>query len=157
MAAEMRPDIRLKVSPIRNGTVIDHIRSGMALNVVRILGVDKNGSAVSIAMRVPSKKSRTKDIVKVEDRELDQTEVDKIALIAPDATINIIRNFEVAEKMKVHLPDTVESIVRCDNPNCITNQKEPVVWKFRVISRNPPRIRCHYCERVMEDLAGNIL
>ena len=89
-----------KVTPIRNGTVIDHIECGMALKVLRIIGLDGENvqSPVSVLMHVPSKKSGWKDVLKVEDRELDPKDVDKIALIAPKATINIIRDFNVAEK-----------------------------------------------------------
>ncbi|MDP0947621.1 aspartate carbamoyltransferase regulatory subunit, partial [Klebsiella pneumoniae] len=77
---------------------------GMALKVLRIIGMADGGkvqSPVSVLMHVPSKKEGWKDVVKVEDRELDPREVDKIALIAPKATINIIRDFNVAEKYNV--------------------------------------------------------
>lgn len=148
----------LKVQLIKNGTVIDHITSGMALKVLKILGVnEKIGSTVSVLMHVASKKENWKDVVKIEDRELDPDEVDKIALIAPNATINIIRNYNVAEKHKVSLPDLVRGIVRCDNPNCITNLKEPVEPEFIVESRNPPKLRCRYCDRELEDVVANIV
>jgi aspartate carbamoyltransferase regulatory subunit len=90
-----------KVTPIRNGTVIDHIDCGMALKVLRIIGVSSNNvsSPISVLMHVPSKKAGFKDVVKVEDRELDPKEVDKISLISPEATINIIRDFNVAETL----------------------------------------------------------
>ena len=85
----------LKVPRIKNGTVIDHITAGNAVKVLHILGIPKTtSSTVSVAMNVKSKLGK-KDIVKVENRELDPKEVDKIALIAPKATINIIRNYEV--------------------------------------------------------------
>jgi len=148
-----------KVTPIRNGTVIDHIDCGMALKVLRIIGVSGANvqSPVSMLMHVPSKKGGFKDVVKVEDRELDPKEVDKIALISPRATINIIRDFNVAEKYKVNLPDMVRGIVRCGNPNCITNLKEPVEPEFSVESRNPPLLRCIYCDRILEDTAEHII
>ncbi len=108
-------------------------------------------------MNVRSEKERKKDIVKIENRELKPKEVDKVALIAPDATINIIRNYNVEQKHKVSLPDTIKGIVRCANPNCISNLKEPVEPVFRIISKNPIKLRCYYCEREMEDVAGNII
>lgn len=148
----------LRVQPIKNGTVIDHITSGMALKVLNILGISSDTtSTVSVLIHVPSKISAFKDIVKVEDRELDPSEVNKIALIAPQATINIIRNSEVVEKHKVKLPDEIRGIVKCANPNCISNLREPVVSRFIVISQNPPKIRCYYCEREMTDIASNIV
>ena len=149
----------LKITPIRNGTVIDHINPGMALKVLRIIGVGGTNvqSPVSVLMHVPSKKIGFKDVVKVEDRELDPHEVDKIALISPKATINIIRDFNVAEKSKVMLPDTVKGIVRCGNPSCITNLNEPVVPEFSVENRDPPILRCIYCDRILEDTADHII
>lgn len=148
----------LKVTPIKNGTVIDHITCGMALKVLKILGVDESiGSTVSVLMHVPSKKTDWKDIVKVEDRELDSKELNKIALIAPNATINIIRNYNVAEKHKVQLPDVVKGIVRCGNPNCITNLREPIEPEFSVESTNPIKLKCRYCDRELDDIFGNII
>lgn len=148
----------LKVTPIRNGTVIDHITSGMALKVLKILSITEDiNSTVSVVMHVPSKHLGWKDIVKVEDRELSPREVDKIALIAPDATINIIRNYSVAEKYSVHVPEVVRGILRCSNPNCITNSREPVETEFLVKSKNPMRLFCRYCGRQLEDLGAHIL
>ncbi len=148
-----------KVTPIRNGTVIDHITCNMALKVLGIMGITEKGvdSTVSVLMHVPSKKADWKDVVKIEDRELDAKEVDKIALIAPFATINIIRNYNVADKHRVELPDTVVGIVKCANLNCITNLQEPVVSKFEVVSKDPPKLRCWYCEREIEDISEQIV
>src|SRR5256884_4776893 len=102
----------LYVKKIRNGTVIDHISAGHALDVVKILGIGRGeGDIVSVAMNVPSKTASKKDIVKVENRELKPGEVDKIALIAPGATINIIRDYEWADKTRVKLPDSLRGIV----------------------------------------------
>lgn len=145
----------LKVVPIKNGTVIDHIASGQALNVLKILEINaRTDAVVSVVMNVRSKKMGRKDIVKVEDRELKPEEVDKIALIAPNATINIIRDSEVIEKHKVYLPKSIEGIIRCANPNCISNvEREPVISKFITVSENPPLFRCFYCERMIEDVS----
>ncbi|HDS45931.1 MAG TPA: aspartate carbamoyltransferase regulatory subunit [Methanomicrobia archaeon] len=145
----------LKVVPIRNGTVIDHITAGQALNVLKILGIHADtDAALSVATNVRSKQMGRKDIVKVEDRELKPEEVDKIALIAPNATINIIRDSEVVEKHKVFLPPSIEGIIRCANPNCISNvEREPVVSRFITISEHPLRFRCVYCERMIEDVS----
>lgn len=140
----------LKIEPICNGTVIDHITSGQALNVLKILGItDAYKAVLSVAMNVPSKNMKSKDIVKIEDRELASEEVDKIALIAPNATINIIRDYEVIEKHKVKLPDEIEGIIKCSNPNCISNDREPVSPKFILHGKNPLQFRCFYCDRIM--------
>ena len=148
-----------KVTPIKNGTVIDHITCNTALKVLKILGITEGcvSSTVSVLMHVPSSKAGWKDVVKIEDRELDAKEVDKIALIAPFATINIIRNYNVAEKHRVELPKTVIGIVKCANLNCITNLKEPVESRFEVISTAPPKLKCWYCEREIEDISEYII
>jgi aspartate carbamoyltransferase regulatory subunit len=147
----------LKVTPIKDGTVIDHITPGRALKVLRILKIpESTSSVVSVAMNVSGKMGK-KDIVKVENRELDPKELDKIALIAPKATINIIRDYEVAKKHKVILPDEVVGIAKCSNPTCISNAREPVESRFHVISKDPPRIKCYYCEREPEDITEGII
>ena len=147
-----------KVTPIRNGTVIDHIDVGMALKVLRIIGVRGDvSSTVSVLIHVPSKKGAWKDIVKIEDRELDPKELDKIALISPDATINIIRDYNVAEKFVVEVPERVRAIMKCSNPGCITNKNEPVEPEFVVQAKRPPALRCVYCDRITTDIAENLV
>jgi aspartate carbamoyltransferase regulatory subunit len=141
----------LLVSKIKDGTVIDHITAGHALDVVKILGITgRNNGVVLIAMHVPSEQLSTKDIVKVEGRELEPEEVDKIALLAPHASINIIRGYKVADKKRVKLPNIIRGTIKCGNPACISNSNEPVQPKFYVKSQEPLIIRCHYCSYIME-------
>ncbi len=149
----------LRVRKIRDGTVIDHISAGTALEVVKILGLTgKEGFTISILINTPSSKLGKKDVVKIEGRELDPKEVDKIALISPRATINIIRNYEVVEKQRVSLPPIIKGFPRCVNPNCIINSREPASPSFNVVSKEPVRIRCRYCNVIMEfeDILANI-
>jgi aspartate carbamoyltransferase, regulatory subunit len=148
----MKTPRELKVKPIRNGTVIDHISANKALRVLKILGLPSEETAVTLAMNVQSSQMGNKDIVKIEGRELASREVDEIALIAPYATINIIRNYEIVEKGKVNLLDEIKSILTCSNPNCITNSDEPVVTRFIVLQNEPLVLRCHYCERIMDQM-----
>ncbi len=141
----------LYVAKIKDGTVIDHITGGHALDVAKILGITGHESGtVTIAINVPSKQFKAKDIVKIDGRELNPQEVHKIALLAPHATINIIRNYRVAEKQEVRLPKTIESIVRCANPACISNSNEPVQPKFNVDCEEPLLLKCYYCGHLME-------
>jgi aspartate carbamoyltransferase regulatory subunit len=152
--------VETKIPPIRNGTVIDHIANGQSLNVLKILKVSENNidSVISIGMHVPSSKNNGwKDVIKLEDRELDPKTVDKIALIAPNATISIIRDYYVAEKFKVRLEDHIVGLVRCSNPNCITNKGEPVDPEFAVEEHNPPKLRCVYCDRMLMNISDNLL
>ncbi len=148
----------LKIPLIREGTVIDHITAGQAINVLRILGIpEATSSVVSVAINVKSRIGK-KDIVKIENRELDPREVNKIALIAPKATINIIRNYKVVKKHQVHIPDEIFGIVKCPNPTCISNsEREPIESRFVVISKDPIRIKCYYCEREPDNIADNII
>jgi aspartate carbamoyltransferase regulatory subunit len=148
----------LRVKRIENGTVIDHITAGQALNVLKILGIpDSSQGIVSVLLNSPGKFG-IKDVVKIENRELNVREVDRIALIAPSATINIIRNFNVSQKKKVHIPTFVEGVVRCVNHNCISNSNEPVTSKFDVNVDGNLRLRCAYCGRsIVEDIAKHLL
>jgi len=139
----------LKVSAINKGTVIDHIPSGKGLKVLEILNLPKD-STILVAINVKSRKLGKKDIIKVEGKILSEDEVNKIALIAPTATVNIIDRWEVVDKKKVEVPDEIVGIIKCANPNCITNYEE-VKPKFKVISKKPLKLKCHYCERTMEE------
>jgi aspartate carbamoyltransferase regulatory subunit len=150
-----------RVTAIRNGTVVDHIPSGQALRVLEMLGIGgKSSVPVSLVMNVPSKKMGAKDIIKVEDRELTQTELDRLALVAPDAHVAIIRAYSVAEKLTINLGTEVLNVVRCTFSNCITtNLREPLPHRLKVISRDPLHIRCHYCGRPqdLDELIKNVL
>ena len=139
----------LKVKPIENGTVIDHIQANKALQVLKILGLPKEGINVTLAMNVPSKLG-FKDIVKIENREVEHSEIDKISLIAPHATINIIRDYEIVSKKKVESVEVLNGIVKCTNPKCISNTDEPIESKFYLVESDPITLRCHYCERLVQ-------
>ena len=142
----------LKIKAIENGTVIDHISANKALHILKILGLpDPETKNVTVAMNVSSNEIGRKDILKIENREIDHKELSQIALIAPKATINIIRNFEPVKKDKIQLPDKISSIIKCTNPKCITNNKnEPITPVFNVINKYPPVVRCHYCEKLIK-------
>lgn len=148
-------DHELRVSKIRSGTVIDHIPGGQALNVLAILDIDgSGGEEVSIGMNVPSDRLRRKDIVKVEGRELSQDEVDVLSLIAPDATINIVRDYDVVDKHRLERPDHVSGVLECPNRNCISTDDEPIDSKFEVL---PDGVRCEYCGTIVrEDIPDHI-
>lgn len=149
-----RASEELSVAAIRNGTVIDHIQNEVTFKVAEILRLEGAGEIVLVAMNLPSQLVGKKGIVKIEGRELTAQEADKIALIAPEATLNIIKDFRVVEKRCVELPTKVEGIVRCFNPSCVTNQQD-VNTCFEVLSTSPVTLRCVYCERVMS--GGDII
>lgn len=141
----------LKIRAIENGTVIDHITANKALHILKILELpDDETQNITVAINVSSKEIGRKDILKIENRELDHEELNQVALIAPKATINIIRNFEPIKKDKIILPDRITSIIKCINPKCITNyENEPITPVFNVINKYPPIVRCHYCEKLI--------
>jgi aspartate carbamoyltransferase regulatory subunit len=144
-------DKELRVSKIKDGTVIDHIRGGYALDVVKILGITgKENRVMTIAINVPSKRIGVKDIVKIEGKALNQQEVNRIALVAPHASINIIRNYEVLKKLEVKLPSIIEGIVKCANPSCVSNNSEPISSKFYVKHQEPLLLKCYYCGVTIE-------
>jgi len=141
-----------KIKAIENGTVIDHITANKALHILNVLGLpDADTQNVTIAMNVSSSEIGRKDILKIENRELDHRELNQVALIAPKATINIIRDYEPVKKDKILLPEKITSILKCTNPKCITNyENEPITPIFNVIEKNPPVVRCHYCEKLIK-------
>jgi aspartate carbamoyltransferase regulatory subunit len=147
----MAEEKELRVQKIKEGTVIDHISAGGSLSVLKILGImGREDNIVSIVMNVSSHSLGRKDIVKVEGRELNPEELDKIALIAPRSTINIVRNYVVVEKQKPRLPKMIKGIVKCANVTCISNSNEPTDSMFYVENDDPLRLRCYYCSRYLE-------
>ena len=148
-------DKQLRVSKIENGTVIDHVPGGQALNVLAIVGIDgSGGEQVSVGMNVPSDRLGRKDVVKIEDRELSPEEVDVLSLIAPRATINIVREYEVSEKLRVSRPERVVGVLLCPNANCITTEEEPVESSFEVLSDG---VRCGYCDTIVRDEIADLI
>jgi aspartate carbamoyltransferase regulatory subunit len=140
----------MKVEAIKDGTVIDHITANKSLHLLKILGLPNEDINVTLAMNVSSDEVGKKDIVKIEKRELDSSELDQIALLAPEATINIIRDYKVVAKDKVRFTKELKSIINCTNPKCITNTDEPIESRFHLIKTSPILLRCHYCERLID-------
>lgn len=139
---------KLEVSAIEEGTVIDQIASKSTFKVANMLNIQDIDQVVLVGVNLSSKKLGKKGIIKIGGKSLTQEEVNKIALIAPDATMNIIKDSEVVRKFKVAIPDDIEGFLRCFNPNCVSNHQN-IRSRFHVISKNPIKIRCHYCERLM--------
>ncbi len=148
-------DRAYKVYAIDNGTVIDHIPTPLALKVVEILGIGNEG-IFTIGVGFQSKSHPGgKDIVKIENRILLESETDTIALIAPDATINIIRDGKVSEKRKISSPSIIHGVMQCPNPNCATN-KLGAERHFTLEDSEGLTYRCHYCERVTAVVPENL-
>jgi aspartate carbamoyltransferase regulatory subunit len=140
---------KLEVSAIENGTVIDHIPAKALFKVISILNLDKIDKQITFGTNLDSKKLGKKAIVKLTDTFFIDKEINKIALVAPQAKLNIIRDFNVVEKKVVEVPDEIIGIAKCMNPKCITNN-EKIVTKFSVVSKNEVRLKCHYCEKITD-------
>ncbi len=141
----------LMVRRIKEGTVIDHIDEGKGIQVLDALRIDgKDGSLITIALNVPSGKSKKKDIIKVENKFLKDDDTNKIAVIAPKATINIIKNYKLIEKRRVSLPNEIDRIFRCSNPDCITNSTEHMESVMDLIDKETMILKCRYCSRILD-------
>jgi len=137
----------LKVSAIENGSVIDHIPPHRVFQVIKILNLSEYDGQLLIGTNLESRKMGKKGIIKINNKFFKSDEINKIALVAPTATLIVIKNFKVTEKKKVEIPDKIEKIVKCFNPNCITNN-EDIPTQFTVMEKSELKLRCHYCEKI---------
>jgi len=139
--------IERKVPAIKDGSVIDHIPSRETFRIIRILNPQEFINPISVTLNLDSKKMGKKGVIKIDDRFLTKDEVDKISILAPNATVSIIRNYKIEKKIEVKIPKEFIGILICSNPMCVTN-KEEIVTKFKVVRDNPLELKCQYCERV---------
>lgn len=138
------------MAALRNGTVIDHIPPGAVFKIVDMLELNKEAGAITIGNNLPSKRFGSKGIIKVSDREFEPEDINRIALVAPMAIINTIRDYEVVRKEVVELPDEIFGIATCPNPKCIT-RNEPMQSHFHTVTTDgETRLRCHYCEHELD-------
>ncbi len=141
----------LLVRRIKEGTVIDHIDEGKGLQVLDALGINgRDGGLITIALNVPSGKYKKKDIIKVENKFLKDDDTNKLAVIAPQATVNIIKDYKLVEKRRVALPTEIDRIFRCSNPECVTNSTEHIESIMDVINKEGRVLKCRYCGRILD-------
>jgi aspartate carbamoyltransferase regulatory subunit len=146
----MEREKQLKVNAIKDGTAIDHIPSSQLFKVIEILGLEGCDSQITFGMNLESKQLGSKAIIKISDRFFEEDDINRIALIAPEAKFNIIKDYEVVEKRRVTVPDAIVGIARCFNPNCITNH-QPVTTRFTTRHTDKGlHLVCHYCEKVTD-------
>jgi len=150
MSDSFKKKLKLKVSAINNGTVIDHIPSENLFKVISILGLQNLKTQITFGANLESDKLGSKAIIKLSDVFFEDDEINKISLIARNAKLNIIRDYEVAEKRVVEVPDKVIGIVKCFNPKCITNN-EDITTHFTVVSKKPLDLKCKYCEKITHE------
>ena len=142
-------DKQLSVSAIKEGTVIDHIPATALFKVVSLLNLDKLDTMITIGNSLGSNKLGKKGIIKLSKVFFKDEEINRIALVAPCAKLNIIRDYDVVEKRVVEIPDEIIGIVKCVNPKCITNNQE-VTTRFEVVSKSEVKLKCHYCEKITD-------
>ena len=139
----------LQVAALRNGTVIDHIPSEHLFKVVSLLGLNLTKHQITIGNNFESKKMGTKGFIKIADKFFEGNEINKITLVAPQARLNIIKDYEIIEKQNLSLPERIRKVVKCNNPKCITNN-EPMETIFDVIDKENTVLKCHYCEHKIQ-------
>ncbi len=145
----MKEPKQLSVSAIESGTVIDHIPASSLFKVIQILRLDNIPNQITFGTNLESKTDGKKAIIKIAGVFFEDEDINRIALVAPKAKLNIIRDYEVIEKKVVEVPDTIHGIAKCMNPKCITNF-EKVPTRFRVTSKKPIALKCHYCEKITD-------
>jgi len=143
----MKEPKQLSVSAIQNGTVIDHVPANTLFKVIQILGLDHIDNQITFGTNLESKKLGLKAIIKISNIFFEDEDINRIALVAPEAKLNIIRDYEVVEKRVVKVPENIIGIARCMNPKCITNF-EQVTTRFKVISKKNVALKCHYCDKI---------
>ena len=138
----------LRVNAIKNGTVIDHIPAGDLFKVIKILGLQNITNTMTLGNNLESKSQGHKGIIKISELFFKDDDINRIALAAPLAKLNIIKNYNVVEKRQVQVPDSVVGIAKCVNPKCITNFEDNVKTKFTVIDKECIALKCNYCEKI---------
>ena len=136
----------LQVAALENGTVIDHIPSAKLFQVISLLHLEGERSAVTIGYNLKSKKMGSKSIIKIADKFFSDDEINQLSVVAPNVTLSVIRDYEVVEKKEVRMPEELIGIVRCDNHKCITNN-EPMQTRFHFLGKERATLQCHYCNR----------
>jgi len=145
----MKEKKQLSVSAIKNGTVIDHIPAQSLFKVIQILNLEQIRDQITFGANFESKKLGKKALIKLSNQFFRDVDINKIALVAPQAKLNIIKDYEVVEKKVVEVPNEIIGIAKCMNPQCITNNEE-IVTKFTVISKENVALKCLYCERITD-------
>ena len=140
----------LVVSALENGTVLDHIPAENVYKALDLLDLKGIENQITIGINLTSKVHGKKGIIKIENKFFEADELNKLALIAPNATVNVIRDFKVVEKKKLEMPQEVIGIAKCRNPKCVTNH-QPIKTRFTTVSNgNEISLLCHFCEKVSQ-------
>ena len=140
----------LVVSALENGTVLDHIPAENVYKALDILNLKGIGQQITIGINLTSKFFGKKGIIKIEDKFFEDDELNKLALIAPKATVNVIRDFKVVDKKKLVMPEEIHGVAKCRNPKCVTNHQPIKTWFNTIDNGNEISLLCHYCEKITD-------
>jgi aspartate carbamoyltransferase regulatory subunit len=141
--------VERKIPAIKDGSVIDHIPSRETFRIMRILNPQEFTHPITVTLNLKSNKIGKKGVIKIDNRFLTKKEVNKIAILAPNATVSIIKDYSIEEKINVKIPTELVGIINCSNPSCVTN-KEEITTNFKVMRKDPLEVKCLYCEKVYE-------
>ena len=140
----------LVVSALENGTVLDHIPAENVYKALDLLNLKGIENLITIGINLASKIYGKKGIIKIADKFFEDEELNKLALIAPKATVNIIRDFKVVDKKKLVMPEEIIGVAKCKNPKCVTNH-QPIQTRFTTIDNgNDISLLCHFCEKITD-------
>ncbi len=140
---------KLLVEAIDNGTVIDHIAPGQAMNILRLFNFLGKHNQITVGFYLPSGHMGSKDIIKIKDVTFSPSETEQLAILAPDATVNSIKDYKVVDKYNLRLPNEIKGAFECPNSNCITHVEKGAQPRFKIFMEDGHvMMRCHYCERV---------
>jgi len=139
-------DHKLQVEAIQNGSVIDHIPAHQGIKILKFFKLAQANEKITVGLNLHKKNGQHKDLIKVANTFISDEQANQLALFAPDATINQIKDFKVVNKFRVQLPDAFVGVLACPNSNCISHN-EPVSARFYVNKSTELKLKCHYCEK----------
>lgn len=134
----------MNVDSIKNGIVIDHITAGKGMKLYNLLGLDSLACSVALIKNVPSKKTGTKDIIKIDTEFTIDTNI--LGYVDPNVTVNVIKDGKIIEKKNIELPKELNNVLFCKNPRCITATEQEIVHTFRLTDKENQVYRCIYCD-----------
>ena len=148
MTPKINPKTHMQVTAIKNGTVLDHLASGAVFEVMKILNLDQDQKIITVGINFPSQLLGRKDFIKVEDWEITPEQASRVAIFAPQATVNIIKNYQLEKKFKVKTPDHIDHLIICPSPKCITHHEKVESYFYVQMDGRKPKFQCKYCEKV---------
>lgn len=135
------------VTSIENGIVIDHITAGLGAQILEYLNIDTSENTIAFIMNAQSQKHGKKDIIKIQN--VTDVDLTVLGLIDPNATVNIIKDGKIVEKIKLSLPETVTNVIKCKNPRCVTSVESGIPHIFHLINPKTREYRCEYCDEIV--------